>query len=181
MNITYGNFGRIAKIAIATGALLLATATAGCRIAGVGYQSKSETTESTVTRQKIAKNIDFLINHAKENKSGQWKKDNVIGSGLQDYSLSYNNLYLCLTLKNGKFYFLNYSGLKPYTANPLVFFDRSEDGPGFSEPGVNAYEEKAREGKMYLRINSESSKNSMDYANKAELSALEWLVKTQLK
>jgi len=180
MNITYGKLGRIAKIAIATGALLLATATAGCRIAGVGYQSKSETTESTVTRQKIAKNIDFLINHAKENKSRQWKKDNI-SLGLQEYSINYNNLYLCVTLKNGEFYFLNYSGLKPYTANPLVFFDRCEDGPGFSEPGVNAYEEKTRGGKAYLRISSESSKDSVDYANKAELSALEWLVKTQLK
>src|SRR3989344_5061749 len=136
MNMTYGKLGRIAKIAIATGALLLATAIAGCRSPVINYSPIERKTEPPTTKDRIAKDIEFIVNHAKENKSKQWRKD-YVSPAIQEYSINYQNLHLCVTLRNDKFYFIDYNGLRPYTSNLATFTDRVEDGPGFSEPEVN--------------------------------------------
>ena len=172
MNNIYGKFGKIVRTTIATGALILATA--------INAADKPiEQSEQLTTKQKIAKNIEFLVNNAKENKKGQWRKDEV-SRKIQEYSIAYTNFYLCVTLRDGKFYFLSYDGLKPYTSNSLTILDRVEDGAGFDKPEVNGYNE-TRMGKLVLRITEKSTEEQLDLANQTELSALEWAIKTQVK
>jgi len=162
----------ITRIGIVAGALLLTTAS-GCKTSGEYAELRREASHPPTAEEMLNMNLNLLVKHATENKSKQWRRDNLT-SGIPEYILKYNNLYLCLSVSDGKFYSVNFEGLKPYTANPVNFLYTFEGRKGFS------YNERTKEGKLVFKASDQSSREIIDKAIQAELSVIGWIRRTQL-
>ncbi len=181
MNLTYGRLGRIAKIAIATGALLLASATSSCR--SPGTIDAHETLPPT-TKQRISCSLDALTRSAVENKSGKCKNDST-GLGTTEYFTTNELGSVCITTTGEKLWTFNYSGEMPYSNTRVSILDDIRDGPGFSKNSLDYshfFDETAEtSGRKIYHFGENTSESDIDKINERYLRVLEYTLKEQQK